>query len=371
MPVAVALGILLALGWFGVNDEQRGSATTEPISTRSSGSGNTRFAVLSSNRDSTNIGLRLGELQVIGQRGAGEVQHNLRLTGAGTLGRAGAPALPILRRLLAVPPCRSIELDLKVHASYVLEGVNVAPDSRGSLDESIYSANADFPESPVQIESIGYVRAQRVATIPICPFRFNPQTKQLVVLEDVEIVARSVDPSGEVAANAGPMESVLSAAVANYEALGAMPVQRLQQGPLLASGLGQVCWCETADNDWQTAAGYVIANCAADYLIVASSEADSALVDSLAQRRADYNDFNVAIVKMDQIATSPDTSATPVAIRSLIDSVYASGTAAHMGDGKLAYVLLVGDALNPAGDSAIMRDHIAEAVRYRIRELPV
>ena len=80
---------------------------------------------------------------------------------------------------------------------------------------------------------------------------------------------------------------------------------------------------------------------------VIADSADTALVSSLAQKRSDYNGFNVAIISVPQIDSDPDTADTPEAIRDLIKGIYDAQTAMHMADSLLGYVLLLGDAFNP------------------------
>jgi hypothetical protein len=79
---------------------------------------------------------------------------------------------------------------------------------------------------------------------------------------------------------------------------------------------------------------------------------NDSLVEVLANHRADFNGFNVAIAKMDQIDQDPDTSNTPVTLRSFIKAIYDSTCAEHMADGLLGYVLLLGDAAAP--DSTVL-----------------
>ena len=126
----------------------------------------------------------------------------------------------------------------------------------------------------------------------------------------------------------------------------------------MSSETGAYKWCMGAtESDWQATADSVEAF-GADYVMVVADELvehaeDSTLIEALASQRASSNLFNVAIVPMQGIDASPDTFQTPVTIRDFIKTVYESGTASHMADGKLAYVLLLGDAFNPNRDVLI------------------
>ncbi len=125
---------------------------------------------------------------------------------------------------------------------------------------------------------------------------------------------------------------------------------------------GQVCWCDSPDDDWNDAADYINSNCAADYLIIVADElladaADSSLVEQLAAKRAEFNGFNVAIARMGQIDSTPDNATTPTLIRNFVEAIYDAQTAGHMEDERLGFLLLLGDALNPSGQ-VILPTHV-------------
>ncbi len=114
-------------------------------------------------------------------------------------------------------------------------------------------------------------------------------------------------------------------------------------------------WC--VGSDWEDTADSVIAF-GADYVMLVAAElcdeaSDSLLIEQLADHRANVSGLDVAIVSMASIDATPDTSVTPGVIRDFLIDVYDSESANHIGDGRLAYLLLVGDARNPAGDVLI------------------
>jgi len=69
-------------------------------------------------------------------------------------------------------------------------------------------------------------------------------------------------------------------------------------------------------------------------------------IEALAQHRASFNDFDVCLTKMADIANSGYISGNDPheKMRNLIKNTYNNGNAYHTYDGKLAYVNLFGDA---------------------------
>ena len=95
-----------------------------------------------------------------------------------------------------------------------------------------------------------------------------------------------------------------------------------------------------------------------DYLIVThSSLFNSNSLTTLANQRRDFNGYNVAIVKVDDIYADANYNASGtnyIEIRNFIADVYANGKANNTGDGHLGYILLVGDALGVCPSNAML-----------------
>ena len=304
----------------------------------------------------TSIEARLGDV-------GGVVLHDAHFQGAVSRGEAGFPNVPVVRALVAIPECRQIELHYSVANETAMNGIDLRPapgtrrDADGRMVEvynenpAVYDKNEEYPGDIFRVVSLGHLRGQRLALVEIAPVQYNPVQQRLRVINDVTLEIRTVEPEGSVFKSVGPMDALLSGIVENAHQGGPSPASALD-GPLMSGGAGDYQWCEGST---LTAIAQSINQFGTDYLIIAAEEvattsADSTLIDQLASRRAEYNGFNVAIVRLDQIDNSPNTTSTPDSIRTLIKSVYDEQSAAHMGDGRLGYVLLIGDAWNPAGD---------------------
>ncbi len=286
------------------------------------------------------------------------------LHGAESYGRPGAPDLPVFRKLVALPECDSVSVEVHIESSSETSYVRVLPcawtredpNNPGEIidvykeDDAVYELDQEFPGELARLTCVGHQRAQRMGVVEISPMQFDPVTGTLRVVEEADIVLRIHEAQSENPRNAGPMQNVISNVAVNLNEQG--------DGPLFSAGLtglratggsGHVCWC--VGSSWEAVAIAAI-ECATDYLIIVGDglledAADSALIDTLATWRSTYNGYNVAVASVAQLDASPDTVDTPEFIRALIDSIYESETAAHMTDNRLGYVLLVGDAFDP------------------------
>jgi len=318
------------------------------------------FRVSSSSHEEIRFTLSVPTLQVRPVRGR---EYRLTLEGGEPLGVNGAADLPVYRRAVAVANGGEVSITVGVDRTTVLDGVQLGSykssswrDHGASLPFGNRAADAlrmqrVFPETNAWIEYVGHIRGQRIASIVVSPIRWDRASGRIVVATDMDIRVAVNQPRGSVFNDVGPMDAALTGSVLNWSPRGAgggIAGGSAGTRMTMSSG-GQVCRC--TGSTWEVAAASA-ASCGADYLmIVTDSLVSSSLIDSLALRRASYNGFNVAIAKVSQMrtaqmSTEPDTLVTPVMIRSMIDSVYASQTAAHMSDGRLGYVLLVGDAFD-------------------------
>jgi hypothetical protein len=105
-----------------------------------------------------------------------------------------------------------------------------------------------------------------------------------------------------------------------------------------------------------------------DYLIIAANELEDTsatyfnpLVDTLAQHRADFLDLNVGIVNTDAIAQG---NILDWQIRSFIKAVYDTAQAEHMPDGRIGFVLLVGDKEDDGMNNVMVPTHYYSQPTY-------
>ena len=210
-----------------------------------------------------------------------------------------------------------------------------------TINQTAYSTNAFTPQLTVEIVEVGSIRSQRMAEVWIYPVQFNPVTGQLQVYTDIEITLSFINPTSGVSVNTGIFSNICQNVMLNYTEGGiGASVNDRSQTP------GTVSWVTVNNTSGQITA---------DYLIIAAPaffNSQNADLLALAQHRANYNGFDVAIVNVAHVVS--DEVGYPYneinvnykyqkRLRNFIQSVYENGTANNTLDGKLGYVLLVGD----------------------------
>lgn len=288
----------------------------------------------------------------------GDTYQRIHIPGAGRKNEIGEPELPFIRQLIAIPECDSVSLAVNITGQTNYNNYNIypAPDFMEvqnpdstvymqevfAFDSLAYSQNNYIPGQNAEIISTGYLRDQKFAEVLIYPINFNPATNHINVMTNYSLTLDFYNPSTAVNINTGIFNNVVSCNLLNYTSSGikASVNDNLQ-------GNGNVQWItltDTSDAD----------NIIADYLIIVahpffepSNPASEVL--RIANHRATYNGFDVAILDANEIYLeldfefeNPDFEYEQK-IRSCIHRVYEGANAEHMYDGKLGYVLLVGD----------------------------
>lgn len=99
-----------------------------------------------------------------------------------------------------------------------------------------------------------------------------------------------------------------------------------------------------------------------DYLMMVANDLyNSSYIDDLADHRETYNGYNIAIANVENMSGFPfDTTG----IRDFIRAVYETQSAQHMSDGRLGFVLLIGDAYEDDNATRMLWDYDAYPSAY-------
>ncbi|MCD4700832.1 MAG: T9SS type A sorting domain-containing protein [Candidatus Aegiribacteria sp.] len=142
------------------------------------------------------------ELQGFGSGSVFRIPSN-----GGFLATVGSPDLPVIRRMVLIPPYGDIELEIVTEESQYLGRYDIAPYQQPStysggpspyrIDNSVYSASQAFPSSSVELESINILRDIRVAWIRYNPVSVNPVTGDVSIVTSVVVNVKGIGGSGE------------------------------------------------------------------------------------------------------------------------------------------------------------------------------
>jgi hypothetical protein len=120
----------------------------------------------------------------------------------------GKPALPRFSRLIAIPDAGNVDFDIIYTEEDVIHNVNIYPrqnlqsesqpvDNKFVIDAAFYTKGDVFPGRVVDIGEPAIMRDFRVVNITVNPFQYDPQTKELRIVTNVDIVVNTSGTTGE------------------------------------------------------------------------------------------------------------------------------------------------------------------------------
>lgn len=127
-----------------------------------------------------------------------EILKKIELPGYFLSNDEGMPDLPGSGRYIALPQGSAANLRIVRMQSETLQNIDLAPAPRipkttengplfYSKNQSVYNNNAFYPSNPVKLSEPVQVRGVDVVMLGITPFQYNPVSKELKVLRNIEI----------------------------------------------------------------------------------------------------------------------------------------------------------------------------------------
>jgi tetratricopeptide (TPR) repeat protein len=299
----------------------------------------------------------------------GTAFNRLNLPGGCAINPIGYPELSVLSYKVAIPSCEDVVVAFQINSTQTMPSCWVYPmpemvlDGNGMLVEQFAFEPTAYAqlrtiEPAAIISSSGALREQRYVEVTFLPVEFCPVTRQLSVIDKIEVNLTFTNPQGELRQNTGIFNKVAASAFINYADDGKSALTNDKAFEKEGFTPGNVQWITLTD----TAQAVTIPG---DYLIITHSlffNSQNSDIQRLAEHRAFYNGFDVSIVNVDHIWALPfyyegtfEDPSDPEYIkeqklRTFIRRVFEGQNASNPnGDGHLAYVLLVGDYENGVG----------------------
>ena len=273
------------------------------------------------------------------------------------LDSVGYPEIPIVSFLVAIPECDSVNLLIELLDSTQFSGYNIypapelVPDTteggaialieQFSYYRPAYETDSYFPGYIGETIDKGAIRAQNVVRVVLYPVQFNPVKDIIKAYSDFQITLTFNNPIGSINNDVGIFNEVVGNTLINYNSNG------LNASVNCGAGLensGSIYWVnELPNNKVDSTCDYLIVTHRNFYIDTVARNK----IEELAQHRADFNGFDVAILRTSTIDTFinvyPEMNLNEK-IKYLIKETYESNNANHTYDSKLAYVNLFGDA---------------------------
>jgi hypothetical protein len=119
----------------------------------------------------------------------------------------GKPELPVFTRLISIPDRGEVsfrinalddeQLDnLIMYPAQSLQSESAAGSQLLDIDEQFYRSGLPFPTDIVQIGTPAIMRDQRVVTVTVNPFQYDPQSQSLRVISNIEITLTTEGAGG-------------------------------------------------------------------------------------------------------------------------------------------------------------------------------
>ena len=156
---------------------------------------------------------------------------------------AGAPNLPGYGRYIAIPQGSSANVRIVDYRTEIYTDIDITPappiplDTDDSppvfeKDPDIYSRNAYYPDSPVEISAPSLIRGIDVVILAVTPFQYNPVTKELIVYRDLRIEVDFIGGNGSFGNDCFRSlywEPMMKASLLNYASLPKADFNRVRE----------------------------------------------------------------------------------------------------------------------------------------------
>ncbi|MCD4725076.1 MAG: T9SS type A sorting domain-containing protein [Bacteroidales bacterium] len=156
----------------------------------------------------------------------------------------GAPNLPGAGRYIAMPVGATAKLNIVSMQTETYSNIEIAPSPRIPFEDDdsplhyeknmeIYGQNAFYPANPVKISEPAKIRGVDVVMLGITPFQYNPLTKELIVLRDIEVEVVFEGGNGQFGDEkyrSRWWDHIMADAIMNYGSLPVMDYNRMHEG---------------------------------------------------------------------------------------------------------------------------------------------
>jgi Peptidase family C25/Propeptide_C25/FlgD Ig-like domain len=138
----------------------------------------------------------------------GQLYHKISYLNAGEYVQIGKPDLPCFTRLVTIPDQGIPSLEIVSYEEEIISNIMVYPrqelisESQANrmaftIDDDYYSTGEVFPAVIGEVGPPAILRGIRVVNVTINPFRYDPVTRELSILKNVDVVVNTSGSGGE------------------------------------------------------------------------------------------------------------------------------------------------------------------------------
>jgi len=168
--------------------------------------GNLEATLLSSDPSGVKVQIDIPRILIEDKTEEGKTYQVVTIPGGGFLTEIGKPQVPLVCRLVALPPFSGVKINVIQKETEILSGRFLLypfqkPPTRDAnqkteefqLNEAVYSQNESFPGNLVEVGEISILRDLRLAPIKFFPIQFNPQTGEVTVYKKIVVEIKFVE----------------------------------------------------------------------------------------------------------------------------------------------------------------------------------
>ena len=190
------------------------------------------------------------------------------MNGAGSEVNPGEPHLPTISTYYAIAPGKNYSIEFSVQDFEIIENVDILPfDSWNPVKEknfskaNIYNMNTSFPEEIASVSSPIVFRDITMVQVSITPFQYNPGTKTLTVIQDIEIdliEGENIDMPFIPSQPSREFEKLYKSLIVNYSSLNRDGIEYQKPGILyvLPNNIGNLFGTIEELMNWKKRVGY-------------------------------------------------------------------------------------------------------------------
>ena len=169
--------------------------------------GHSLFQYSPAGENSTTVSFVLGSYQLETVTLDNRSFQRLSSSGAGESILIGKPELPVFTRLISIPDQGDVTFriniledeqitDLVLYPCQPPQSESTPGFQRFAIDEQFYHNGNPFPAELVQIGTPAIMRDRRVVAVTVSPFQYDPQTRSLRVINNMEISVTTTGTGG-------------------------------------------------------------------------------------------------------------------------------------------------------------------------------
>ncbi|MCD4797165.1 MAG: T9SS type A sorting domain-containing protein [Candidatus Cloacimonetes bacterium] len=190
------------------------------------------FDIITSDLNNTQLKFTLNGYDIETIETDGESYQKISFQNEGKFLEVGKPSLPRFSKLIAIPNTGNVSLEISNIEDEIITEMDIYPcqplqnENEKQLfsfrkDTEFYSGSKVFPLNFAELDSPAILRDHRIVNVTINPFQYNPKTKELRIIKNMDI---SVNCSGNAGINAKTtnrkvsrsFSSLYSSSILNY-----------------------------------------------------------------------------------------------------------------------------------------------------------